>query len=475
MFLREHGHQVMRVAQWGDVLLLCGAFVLAYGLTHGLASYTAWSVVEVVLTHASMLVVAGFGFHAAANWEHLYRSRRLESLLGEFIPLVRVTAFSFLLFAMTAYVLNRELLTADFIVCFNAAAVGLIFSERVAIRAVLRHARRRGRNFRRVLVVGTNDRAMRLCRTFADHAEYGIRVVGLADTEPLAALSPLGMPRVVTDLNGLHDYMQDHVVDEVFITLPMRSHFDTIQQVIGACEEVGVTSHVITDFYRVAIATSDVGHIGDLPYLTYTTEPRAPAKLAVKRAIDMAIAAGALLMLSPVLALCAAAVRWTSPGPVLFGQRRVGYHGRSFTMWKFRTMHAGAEAGQDALAKLNEADGPVFKIRDDPRVTGVGRWLRRFSLDELPQLWNVLRGDMSLVGPRPLPAPEAHACNGAQRRRHSMKPGLTCTWQVSGRNAVPFERWVEMDLAYIDNWSLGLDAELMLRTIPAILGGRGAF
>lgn len=475
MFLREHGRQLMRAAQWGDVALVCVAFLGAYALTQGLPAPAGFGAVQVLLANASLLVVAGLGFRAAARREHLYRSRRLERLTGEFIPIVRATAFSFVLFAMAAYVLKPTLLTGDFIVLFTVATVSLIFAQRLCIRAALRQARRRGRNFRRVLIVGTNNRARRLCRTFQDHPEYGIRVLGFADDRAARSASWGPGLDVVTDLDSLASYVQDHVVDEVFIALPVRSYFDAIQQVIAVCEAIGITSHVITDFYRVAIANRELGQIGVLPYMTYTTEPRAPSKLAAKRVIDIALSAAALVVLSPLMAVCALAVKLSSPGRTFFGQRRVGYHHRQFTMWKFRTMFADAEARKADLAALNEADGPVFKIRADPRVTPVGRILRRFSLDELPQLWNVLRGDMSLVGPRPLPAAESEACNGVQRRRLSMKPGLTCTWQVSGRNAVPFERWVEMDLAYIDNWSLALDAQLMLRTIPAVLTGRGAF
>ncbi len=476
MFLKEHGHQLMRAAQWGDFALMCAAFVCASAATQGVPTASVSSIVHVLLANVSLLVIGGLGFHAAAVREHLYRSRRLESLTGEFIPLVRVTAFSFVLFTLTAYVLHRELLTADFLVLFYVGTVGLIGLQRLAIRAVLRQARRRGRNFRRVLIVGTNDQARHLCRTFREHPEFGIRVLGFADDrQPPPANGTMDDAPIVTPLESIGNYVQAHVVDEVFLTLPVRSYFDVIQRVIQICEEVGITSHVSTDFYRTAIADQVPGHVGALPFVTYTTEPHAPSQLALKRLIDIAIAATALVCFSPVMLVCAFAVKLSSPGSTLFGQRRVGYHSRPFTMWKFRTMSQDADARKGELTALNEADGPVFKIRKDPRITAVGRVLRHFSLDELPQLWNVVRGDMSLVGPRPLPAAEAQACNGAQRRRLSMKPGLTCTWQVSGRNAVPFETWVEMDLAYIDNWSLTLDARLMLRTIPAVLTGRGAF
>ncbi|HZN54297.1 MAG TPA: sugar transferase, partial [Candidatus Polarisedimenticolaceae bacterium] len=210
------------------------------------------------------------------------------------------------------------------------------------------------------------------------------------------------------------------------------------------------------------------------PMLTVSATPRQPVALLVKRMTDLVASAGALVLLSPLYAVVAVLVRATSPGPVFFRQTRVGLNGRTFTLYKFRSMVHDAEAGRAALAGRNEMSGPVFKIKDDPRITPVGRWIRRFSIDELPQFWNVLRGDMSLVGPRPPIPEEVKKYERWQRRRLSMKPGITCLWQVSGRNGIDFEDWMKLDLAYIDTWSLRLDVQILLRTVPVVLTARGA-
>jgi exopolysaccharide biosynthesis polyprenyl glycosylphosphotransferase len=211
-----------------------------------------------------------------------------------------------------------------------------------------------------------------------------------------------------------------------------------------------------------------------IPMLAFVRTPTDVVALALKRAFDIVASALALAVLSPVLAAVAVAVKLESPGPVLFGQRRVGRNGRAFRMLKFRSMYVDAEARLDALRAQNEMSGPVFKMRNDPRVTRLGRFLRRSSLDELPQFWNVLKGEMSVVGPRPPVPSEVHEYKRWQRRRLSVRPGITCIWQISGRSNVDFDRWMELDLQYIDSWSLAGDIAICLKTIPAVLSARGA-
>jgi exopolysaccharide biosynthesis polyprenyl glycosylphosphotransferase len=228
------------------------------------------------------------------------------------------------------------------------------------------------------------------------------------------------------------------------------------------------------DLFATRIATRVAEDLDGIPLLSLSTVPGDDAALAVKRAIDVVLSAAALLALSPLLLVTAVAIKLDSPGPVLFRQRRIGVNGREFRMVKFRSMHRDAEARLASLRALNEVSGPVFKIKRDPRITRVGRFIRRTSIDELPQFWNVLRGEMSIVGPRPhLPA-EADQYQRRHVRRLSVKPGITCTWQVSGRSSIGFDRWMELDLAYIDSWSLWQDVKILARTIPAVLTGRGA-
>jgi exopolysaccharide biosynthesis polyprenyl glycosylphosphotransferase len=278
---------------------------------------------------------------------------------------------------------------------------------------------------------------------------------------------------ILGSIEDLKKIVEDEVIDEVIFTVPIDD-MPKCEQYISWCEEVGVAVHMKLDFIKTVVARTYPTNWDGLPMLTISATPQDPLRLLIKRTIDVAIASIALLVLSPVLIISAMLVKLTSKGPLIFKQRRVGLNGRQFMLYKFRSMYSDAEERKKELEALNEASGPVFKIRHDPRITPVGRSMRKYSIDELPQLWNVLRGDMSLVGPRPPVPEEVTKYERWQRRRLSMKPGITCLWQVSGRSQIGFEEWMQLDLEYIDNWSLKLDAVILLRTMPAVILARGA-
>jgi len=269
--------------------------------------------------------------------------------------------------------------------------------------------------------------------------------------------------------------LHEHAINVVVISgkhLP----FDVVEAAVRACELEGVEVWLVADFFRTELARTTFDDFAGRPVLVFRAAPEASWQSLAKQLLDLTGSAALVLLLSPLLLLLALLVKWTSPGPVLFRQKRAGLNGRSFTMLKFRTMVSNAEQLKQELEALNEMSGPVFKVTNDPRITPIGRFLRKYSLDELPQLFNVLAGDMSLVGPRPLPVDEvARFDDMAHRRRLSVRPGLTCLWQVSGRNDVKdFAEWVRLDLEYIDNWSLWLDLRILLKTIPAVFSGSGA-
>jgi lipopolysaccharide/colanic/teichoic acid biosynthesis glycosyltransferase len=274
------------------------------------------------------------------------------------------------------------------------------------------------------------------------------------------------------DAGHLRARLHQGGVDEV--VLPGTLTRDRLRPLIEAAQEIGIPALVRLERADLDLVAPRAERIGAALYLSYErTEPDRPS-LLVKALLDRLVAAAGLLVTLPLTLPVALAIKLTSPGPVLFIQQRAGLNGRPFPMFKFRTMRVSAEAERAALLASNEMDGPVFKIANDPRVTPLGRWLRRTSVDELPQLLNVLLGHMSLVGPRPLPLVEITAITGGHRRRLSVRPGITCIWQVSGRNMLPFEEWMALDLRYIDNWSLGLDLAILMRTLPALVSGRGA-
>jgi exopolysaccharide biosynthesis polyprenyl glycosylphosphotransferase len=265
-------------------------------------------------------------------------------------------------------------------------------------------------------------------------------------------------------------------VDEVFITLQRDKYGPLVEAIVRLCEEQGIIVRVQTELFKLSIAQWQVDEFGGMPIVTIRSGPPDGWQLLAKRLIDFCGSALLLLAMAPVFAIVAMLIKLDSPGPVFFRQERVGLNKRRFRLFKFRTMMDGADKQQLLLERLNEAEGPVFKIKDDPRITRIGKFLRRFSIDELPQLFNVLRGDMSLVGPRPLPVRDIERIDAQwHKRRLSVKPGVTCLWQVNGRSNVNFDHWVQMDLEYIDKWSLGLDIRILLKTIPAVLKGSGAY
>ena len=273
--------------------------------------------------------------------------------------------------------------------------------------------------------------------------------------------------------DALETVLRERVVNEVYLAAGAE-HGVEAQAAIRSCERFGVPFALPACSYRFARAVPACRSAIPDGYMHFLSVPNRPFQMAIKRLIDVVVSAVALILLAPLLLVTAIAVKLTSPGPVLFKQSRVGLHGRTFRMLKFRSMVVDAEPLRAALAKANERSGPVFKMTRDPRTTRVGRFIRKYSIDELPQLVNVLRGDMSLVGPRPAIPGEVALYEGWQRRRLSVRPGLTCVWQVSGRNQISFATWMLLDMRYIDHWTLGQDLRLLLKTLPVVLTGRGA-
>jgi exopolysaccharide biosynthesis polyprenyl glycosylphosphotransferase len=348
-------------------------------------------------------------------------------------------------------------------------AVAAVAAVRVAIVLAVQ---RLGRGQRFALILGSPSRAGELAGWLRTH-DGGYEIAGYLDwTGGEEEPSDGELPRLGT-LEDLTRLLETRSVDEVVLEL-VPHRWEEMQRALALCEEVGVDVRIRPDIFGAALAKAYVDDLGGAPVLTYTTVPSHPGALLLKQALDYTLAGTAVVLLAPVMAATALLIKWTSPGPVLFRQERCGRNGRRFMLYKFRSMVRDAEQLRKELLDRNEMSGPVFKIARDPRVTPIGRFLRKTSLDELPQLFNVLRGEMSLVGPRP-PIPEEVAqYERWQRRRLSMKPGITCLWQVNGRNEIDFEEWMKLDLHYIDTWSLKLDLLILLRTVGVVLSSRGA-
>jgi exopolysaccharide biosynthesis polyprenyl glycosylphosphotransferase len=399
-------------------------------------------------------------------------------LSSAFFLNTRAMVTAFLVTLALAYLLKLTFLSRIFLVSFLFLFVILSTTLRYTAALWFRRAAQRGRYTKRVLLVGAGAQARLLGRRILERPELGVQVRGFlsapgVDTEEdVAQMTRLGL-RDMGQVAGLPDLLEAEVVDGVVFCVTAAS-LGSFEDLFLMCEDQGVDTLMAANLFPHLVAQVHLERLEELPLLRFTTVPHNYVALFLKRVIDLFSSALGLLVLSPLLLAVAALIKSTSRGPVLFSQERVGLHGRRFFCHKFRTMVHNAEELKADLSHLNEADGPVFKIRRDPRITPVGRLLRKLSLDELPQLWNVLVGEMSLVGPRPPIPSEVDRYARWQRRRLSMRPGITCLWQISGRSELDFDTWMRLDLQYIDHWSLTLDFVILAKTLPAVLSTRGA-
>jgi len=406
-----------------------------------------------------------------------YHSHRTIPLTREGLNTFRVVGVGTVLLATLAYLIPLRQLSRSWFVLFAALSALMLVAEKILLRVIARWVRSKGLNYRTLLIVGTGRRATDIARMIAGHKYWGYKILGfVSDGHRLS--NGWARYRIFGNVPDLKRILETHTIDEPIdevVFAVTRKKLDEMKQIFLMCEELGIRTRVAMNIFQNRVARLEIEELEGVPFLTFTTTPSNETHLAFKRALDVALSTVVLALAAPVILLAALLIRLTSPGSVFFKQHRIGLNGRMFTLYKFRTMIADAHERREEVAHLNEMNGPVFKAKDDPRVTPVGRWLRRFSLDELPQLWNVLKGDMSLVGPRPPIPEEVASYHRWHRRRLSMKPGLTCLWQISGRNDIAdFDHWMKLDLQYIDNWSPSLDFKILLRTIPVVLSGRGA-
>jgi exopolysaccharide biosynthesis polyprenyl glycosylphosphotransferase len=406
----------------------------------------------------------------------LYESHRLSGRAAEVADIVKATLLGTLCLWGASVIFHIRMASVPFVAAFWVLSTVMLVCSRLALRTVLAQTRLRGRNLRHMLIVGSNARAVQFADKIQARPELGYRVIGFADQpwDGIDQLSKSGYS-LACNLEGLPDFLRKSVVDEVVIALPIRSFHDHASRIAGLCEEQGILSRLLTNIFNLKLAHSRAEMLEGDSWITHSTGVSEGWPLVLKRILDFVVALVTVVIIFPVMLVVAMLIKFTSPGPVLFPQKRVGHNKRKFTMYKFRTMVVDAEKQMEQLQHLNEVSGPVFKIKDDPRITPIGKFLRKTSIDELPQLFSVLKGDMSLVGPRPLPVRDYEGFNEDwQRRRFSVKPGITCLWQVQGRSTISFEKWMELDLQYIDKWSLWLDIQILVQTIPAVLKGSGA-
>ena len=407
-------------------------------------------------------------------WSGMYRSMRMRSALDIVGRVANSTLLTVVVFSGLAFILKLEFISRLFFILFMAMASLSLILEKAFIYLIVAYLRKRGYNYRRLLIVGTGKRAVHFIGRIRAHPEWGLKIVGVLDYEHDRICVEYEDIEVLGTLKDITQILHRHSIDEVIFIVP-RSKLAEMENYLYLCETEGVKATVAVDLFHLKIARLTQTEFDGTPLITFETTPSKEWQLFVKRIADVVLSGVGIILLSPLFIVVAILIKIVSPGPVFYRQKRVGLNGRRFVFIKFRSMRQNAACELAGLISKNEMSGPVFKIKDDPRIYPLGRFLRKSSIDELPQLFNVFFGQMSLVGPRPPVFREVRQYEPWQRRRLSMRPGITCFWQVSGRNKLTFSEWMKLDLEYIDNWSLWLDFKILVQTIPVVFFGKGAY
>jgi len=462
--LRESGGVLEQLSELIDIFLMGIGFYLVVLLYKAKGVFNGQGI---PLNYFLFFLIYMLLWILCANAFKVYGSQRFMSMRRELRQIIKAhfTAFAICITVLILY--DPKFINNRFIFYYESIILALTLGIHIAVRLALEAIRKSGRNTRYILLLGSGSAAKKFLEKVKKNPQLGYKVIGYLSPEKNSI-----------DINYLGDYsmlesvLKLNIVDIVVVTASISD--DKVKEALDLLSLTGKNTVIMLDEMASKVARSRPVDFDGLPMVAYDSHPRRPWQEIGKRFLDISITAVGLVLISPLLLVIALAVKLTSKGPVIFSQERVGLNGRVFKMYKFRSMVQNAEELKEKLAHLNEMSGPVFKIKDDPRVTPVGKFIRKTSLDELPQLWNVLKGDMSLVGPRPPLPKEVNMYDPKYRKRLAVKPGITCIWQISGRNDVDFEQWMEMDANYIDSWSLWLDMKILAKTVPVVLMRKGA-
>ncbi|MDY7077800.1 MAG: undecaprenyl-phosphate glucose phosphotransferase [Chloroflexota bacterium] len=470
-----------RRAPWwvivSDILLISTSMVMAYWLRYELQWLRDVDHYHSLLAYIPFCLLFNVLMLLSFRMDRVYQHWRGRSWLDQLSHIINAAAKSVVvLFATTFFLDIFQVLGYSRALFLQAGLIVILLLSlaRLVQNGIEGRLHARGVGVARVIIVGAGEVGRTVMRTIVARPGLGYQIVGFVDDNPRKGETDIGRFKALGALRNLPVLIEEEVVDEVIITLPWMYH-RKIMSIVRECERRQVSARIVPDLFQMSLSQVDVDDLGGVPLIGVREVGFSRWALLVRRGVDVVGAVAMLVLGAPILGLVALAIRLDSPGPIVFRQTRVGVGGKRFEIYKFRSMREGSEAELEQLRELNEADGPLFKIHDDPRLTRTGRFLRRTSLDELPQLWNVLRGEMSLVGPRPALPAEVSRYMEWHKRRLEVRPGMTGLWQVSGRSLLNFDEGVLLDIYYIENWSLWLDFKILLRTIPQALFGNGAY
>lgn len=482
--IRERQTVIRRVILAVDGILIFLAYVLAYLIRPHLAVFPLFRYLAPFDSapeasgrfseHLIFIVLIVSFWCLMLYLNGMYRPLRMRSFWHTLWILIKSAFFANLAFGMFVFMLKFHFINRRFFALFAIFSFAFVLAEKVLIYFAMYSMRSQGRNQRHLLIVGTGQRAAGFIRKIKAHPEWGINIVGAIDDEPGRGIERVDGVKIVGGLKDIPTIFRNHAIDEVVFVVPrLRLHY--LEDAIRDCEVEGVSVTIAVDLFDLKIAKSYQTEIDGIPLLTFKTTIPNEWELFFKRVMDLVISGICILIFSPLLLIGSCLIKLTSKGPVFHKQERIGLNGRKFVMYKFRTMYLGAQEKLSQVNIYNEIYEPKWKNAKLQLITPVGRVLRKLSLDELPQFFNVFLGHMSLVGPRPTLPNEVKQYEAWHRRRFSMRPGLTCLWQVKGRRKIKFNEWMKMDLEYLDNWSLWLDFKILVKTIPAVLFGGGAY
>jgi len=463
-----------RIVQLGDFVTTAASFVMSYLIWNWFRIMTNIGLpIQVEREDIWKIIIFSSIWVFVFNEQKAYSYLRFTSLQKEIQIVAKTTIIGVLIFFASFFFFRFKYTPRSYIVVFAIISFFMLCMEKILLFHVAKIIRRKGKNTKKILIIGTGQKAKEFVITVKDNMDWGLDIIGhLAADKSRVGTSVYGH-EIIGCYSDIEDILHAHHIDEVIICASTKN-FNQIQGILDCCEREGVQLRIYSDFIGKIVKKVRLDQIHGLQIISFLSTPDNEFQLYLKRLMDILISGILLVVLFPLFSIIALAIKLTSKGPLFYQWNVVGLNKQPFKSWKFRTMVPNADELKEKLIDQNEMKGPVFKIKDDPRITKIGIFLRKFSLDELPQLWSVLKGDMSIVGPRPAGPNELNRYESWHRRKLSIKPGITCLWQVSGRNMIKnFDDWVKLDLQYIENWSLGLDLKILIKTIPAIFKGTG--